>query len=86
MKNKYWFLYPWIVLLVIGGMLALAALIDGNIWLFRDFFKLDSYVAWDIIRAIIVAICDVVIAAFIIKNASAIAADDDYYNDDDDLE
>ena len=77
MKNKYWFLYPWIVLLVIGGILALAAVIDGNIWLFRDFFKLDSYVAWDIIRAIIVAICDIVIAAFIIKNAAAIAADDD---------
>ena len=85
MKNKYWYLYPWFVLIVIGGIIALAALVQGNMWLFTEFFKLDNYSAWNIICAIIVAVCDVAIAIFIIKNAFEIAAPDTY-DDDDDLE
>lgn len=83
MKNKYWYLDPWFVLIVIGCIMALVALVQGNVWLFREFFKLDNYSAWDIIRAIIVAVCDVAIAIFLVKNASEIAAPDTYYDDDD---
>ena len=64
-------------------MMALVVLVQGNVWLFKEFFKLDNYFAWDIIRAIIVAVCDVAIAIFLVKNASEIAAPDTYYDDDD---
>lgn len=82
MKNKYWFLYPWILLLAIAAIALVLAWIDGNIWLFSECFKLESHTAWDIARAILVGVADLVaiggLVAFLFENS------DGSYDIDDD--
>lgn len=85
MKNKYWFLMPLAIIIIVVLLIALCALIDGNIWLFSEFFVLETYSWWQIICAISVAISDLVIGYFLIKKSSELAGPD-FYEDDDDLE
>ncbi len=79
MKKNY---IPLVIIVIVFLMCVLALLINANMWLFQDFFHMDNYAWYDIVKGIGVILLDFCIAAFLLCNAHEIAAPDTYDEDD----